>query len=138
MLQASRHRDDKMGDSRIRLCNTVFIRHAGDESIAWCPRTGGCTVMRNAQPILEEVKCEWRDVEDIGRVVGEKFECAVDEVREGVEAVVGELVSQRFVEVDDREACPHAAGDDGILIRCLLAHKLTHIYRTHFYFCLRN
>ena len=86
---------------KIRFQDNVFIRHIGDESVVWCPRTGGCTVMRNAQPILEEVKHEWRDVEDVVRAVGEKFECAVDEVREGVEAVVGELVSQRFVEVED-------------------------------------
>ena len=86
---------------KIRLQNHTFIRNVGDESVVWGPRTGGCTVMRNAQPILEEVKREWRDVEEIVRVVGEKFECAVDEVREGVEAVVRELVSQRFVEVGE-------------------------------------
>ena len=56
--------------------------------------------MRNAQPILEEVKREWRSVDEIARAVAEKFGCDVDEVREGVEAVVGELVSQRFVEVE--------------------------------------
>ena len=86
---------------KMRQPNHVFMRHVGDESVVWCPRTGGCTVMRNAQAILDEVKHEWRDVEDIVHAVGEKFECTVDEVREGVEAVVGELVSQRFVEVKD-------------------------------------
>lgn len=89
---------------KIRLLNQVYSRHVVNESVVWCPRTGGCTVMRNAQPILEEVKREWRDVEDIVRVVVEKFECAVDEVNEGVEAVVGELVSQRFVEVKTLDA----------------------------------
>lgn len=58
--------------------------------------------MRNAWPILDEVKQEWRDVEEIVRVVAAKFDCGVDEVREGVEAVVGELVNQRFVEVAAR------------------------------------
>lgn len=60
--------------------------------------------MRNAQPILEEVKREWRDVEEIVRVVAAKFECGVEDVREGVEAVVGELVGQRFVEVKTSDA----------------------------------
>ena len=78
----------------------VFVRHVDDESVVWCPRTGGCTVLRNAQPILEEMKREWRNVDDIVRAVTAKFECCVDEVREGVEAVVGELASQRFVAVE--------------------------------------
>ena len=84
----------------IRLCNQVFIRHVDDESVVWCPRTDGCTVMSNAKPILDEIKREWRRVGDIVLSVAGKFECAVDEVREGVEAVLGELVSQRFVEVE--------------------------------------
>ena len=47
----------------------VYIRHANDESIVWCPRTGGCTVLKNAQPILEEVTREWREIDDIVRMV---------------------------------------------------------------------
>lgn len=81
----------------------VYSRHVKDESVVWCPRSGGCTVLKNAQPILEEVTREWREIDDIARSVAAKFECAIDEVREGVEAVVGELVSQRFVEVDCAE-----------------------------------
>lgn len=85
---------------KIHYSNNTFIRYGAEESVIWCPRTGGCTVMRNAQPILEEVKREWRSVDEIARAVAEKFGCDVNEVREGVEAVVGELVSQRFVEVE--------------------------------------
>lgn len=85
---------------RVRSC--AYIRHSGDESVLWCPRTGGCTVLRNAQPILEEVKNEWRNVDEIACAVAEKFGCEADEVRDGVEAVVGELVSQRFVEVEGK------------------------------------
>ena len=48
---------------KIRLLLNTFVRHAKDESVVWCPRTGGCTVMRNARLILEEVKREWRDVD---------------------------------------------------------------------------
>lgn len=94
---------------KIRLSSNVFIRHAEDESVVWCPRTGGCTVMRNAQPILEEVKREWRDVEEIVCSAAAKFDCGVEDVREGVEAVVGELVSQRFGEVkaSDATECVH-------------------------------
>jgi radical SAM protein with 4Fe4S-binding SPASM domain len=57
-------------------------------------------VLKNAQSILEEVSREWREFDDIVRSVAAKFECDENEVREGVEAVVGELISQRFVEVD--------------------------------------
>ena len=86
---------------RLHLRVGVFVRHVGDESVVWCPRTGGCTVMRNAQPILEEVKREGRSINEIVQAVALKFECALEDVREGVEAVVGELISQRFVEVGE-------------------------------------
>ena len=85
---------------KIHYSNNTFIRYGAEESVIWCPRTGGCTVLRNAQPILDEVKNEWRNVDEIACAVAEKFGCDVDEVRDGVEAVVGELVSQKFVEVD--------------------------------------
>ena len=85
---------------KLRFCNQVYIRSYADESIVWCPRSGGCTVLKNAQSILEEASREWREFDDIVRSVAAKFECAIDEVREGVDAVVGELISQRFVEVD--------------------------------------
>ena len=49
----------------IKLNNHVFIRHAKDESVVWCPRTGGCTVMRNAQVILNEVLSEGQSVDFI-------------------------------------------------------------------------
>ena len=87
---------------KIRLSTNTFIRYAGEESVVWCPRTGGCTVMRNARPILDEVKRERRSVDGIVGSVAAKFECWVEDVREGVEAVVEELVSQRFVEVAAR------------------------------------
>lgn len=85
---------------KLRFCNQVYIRSYADESIIWCPRTGGCTVLKNAHPIFEEVSREWREIDDIVHTVAAKFECDENEVREGVEAVIGELISQRFVEVD--------------------------------------
>lgn len=78
----------------------IHLRHSFDESVVWRPRTGECIVLKNAQPILEELSREWREFDAIVRSVAAKFECAIDEVREGVEAVIGELISQRFVEVD--------------------------------------
>lgn len=85
---------------KVRCLSNVYVRHFADESIVWCPRSGGCTVLKNAQAILEEVTRGWREIDDIVRAVAAKFECDIDEVHEGVEAVVGELISQRFVEVD--------------------------------------
>ena len=83
---------------RLRL--GVFVRHVKDESVVWCPRTAGCTVMRNAQAILEEVIREWRSVDEIVGMIAAKFGCEADDVREGVLAVIGELVEQKFVEMD--------------------------------------
>ena len=77
-----------------------YVRHIDGESVVWCPRTDGCTVMQNARLILEEVTRDWRSVDEIVGAVAAKFECEVDEVREGVEAVVVELAGQRFVEVE--------------------------------------
>ena len=85
---------------KVRCLSNVYARYIADESVIWCPRSGGCTVLKNARPILEEVTREWREIDDIVRSVAAKFECDENEVREGVEAIVGELISQRFVEVD--------------------------------------
>jgi sulfatase maturation enzyme AslB (radical SAM superfamily) len=88
---------------KIKWSNQVYSRHANNESVVWCPRTGGCTVLWNAQQILEEMNREWRSVDEIAHTVAEKFSCDANEVREDVEAVVKELVSQRFVEVDGKD-----------------------------------
>ena len=68
---------------KIRLAINTFIRYAGEESVVWCPRTGGCTVMRNAQPILEELRRDWRDFEEIVCGAAAKFNCGAEDVREG-------------------------------------------------------
>lgn len=96
----------------VRVALNVFIRYVGDESVVWCPRTGGCTVLKNAQPILDEVTREWRGVDEIVCAVAAKFECGVDEVREGVEAVVGELIGQWFVEVAECNGISAFSRDD--------------------------
>ena len=61
-------------------------------------------MLRNAQSILEEIGLEWRSVDEIVQAVSAKFKRGQEEVAEGVEAVVGELVSQRIVEVDGNVA----------------------------------
>lgn len=71
--------------------SNVYICHAKDESLVWYPRTDGCTMMRNATPILEEIGRDWRNVDEIVRMVTSKFDCAANEVRDGDAAVVGEL-----------------------------------------------
>ena len=58
------------------LKNCVFLRNSkDDESMVWCPRTGGCSVMKDAQPILEEITDEWRDEQEVVVAVAQKFEC---------------------------------------------------------------
>lgn len=59
--------------------------------------------MSEAKSILEEVTRGWRGVDDIVRVVAAKFCCGVEEVKDDVEAVVEELISQQFVEVGARK-----------------------------------
>ena len=77
---------------KIRLQKNVFVRHADDESIVWCPRTGGCTVMRDVQPFLEEVKAEWRDELNIDSAVAGKFDCSLNEVAADARMVFEELI----------------------------------------------
>jgi len=98
-----------MMSSFVRVKRGVFVRHAGDESIVCSPRTGGCSVMRYAKPILDELTRKWRDVNEIVRAVAAKFTCSVKEVSEGVGPVVEELISQQFVEMTKERVMPLAA-----------------------------
>lgn len=83
---------------KIRWQKNVFVRHVDDESVVWCPRTGGCTVMRNVQPFLEEIQWEWRDELDVDSSLAEKFGCSLDAVSSDARMVFDELISQGFVE----------------------------------------
>lgn len=74
--------------------------------MVWCSRTGGCTIMRNARPFLDELSREWRNVDEITISLASKLDCSVDDARDGVESVVDELVSQRFLEVEARDVAP--------------------------------
>ena len=86
-----------------RLNRNVYVRYMGEVSAVWCSRTGGCTILKNAQAILEEISREWREMDEIIHAVASKFACGVGEVAEGVDIVIGELICQRFVEVDDKQ-----------------------------------
>ena len=48
-----------------RLNKSVFVRHADDESVVWCLRTGASFVLKDAKLLLEEVDREWRSEWDI-------------------------------------------------------------------------
>ena len=83
---------------KIRWQKNVFVRHAEDESIVWCPRTGGCTVMKDVQSFFEELKAEWRNEGEIASAIAAKFSCEPEEVAEDARLVLGELLGQGFVE----------------------------------------
>ena len=82
----------------------VFIRHSGDESLVWNPRTGGCSVMRDCKPFLEEICWAWRDGREIVAAIAAKFGCAKEEVQGDFEMVLGELREQEFVECKATES----------------------------------
>lgn len=75
----------------------VVIRHLADESLVWCPRTGGCTVLRNCRQILDEIRNTWREVEEIVQALALKFDCAVVEFHDDFMMVLRELQAQGFV-----------------------------------------
>ena len=81
-----------------RLRNNVLIRHVGDESMVWHPRTDGCTVMRDVRPFLEEVGKEWRGVMEITKAIAAKFDCAEVDIEDDFRMVLDELIAQGFVE----------------------------------------
>lgn len=75
----------------------AFVRCIHDESFVWCPRTGGCTILQDARPILEEVTCTWREEREIIAAVATKFDCDIAEVSEDVHFILAELASQGFL-----------------------------------------
>ena len=88
---------------QIKYAQGVFLRHVGDRSVVWCPHSSGCTVMRDVQPFLEEIGWDWRDVERIKMAIAAKFECVVAEIEGDFKMVLGELISQGFVECEGSE-----------------------------------
>lgn len=89
---------------KIRWQPVVFVRHENCESAIWAPRTGGCSIFKDAKSILVEVANEWRCVPEIVNNVASHFEIKPAEVEEDVKDVVEELSRQGFIEcIDDVE-----------------------------------
>ena len=79
----------------------VFIRHCGGESIIWCPHTGGCTVLKECWVFLDEIGNGYRGRDEILDVLSRKFDSGINDIREDFDMVLGELLSQGFVDCED-------------------------------------
>lgn len=83
---------------KIHYSSGVYVRHAEDKSMMWCPRTGGCTIMRDVQPFLQEIGLEWSGVAEITKAIAAKFGCAEADIEDDFRMVLDELIAQEFVE----------------------------------------
>lgn len=90
----------------------VFIRHCDGESVIWCPRTGGCTVLKDCQAFLDEIGNEWRGRDEILDAISRKYGCGIDVIQEDFDIVLGELTSQNFVDCENMGDCVIANGED--------------------------
>jgi len=86
---------------KIRLRKNTFIRHVDDETILICPRSGGCTVLRDARSFIDALSNQWRSVDDAIVTVASEYGVGVDEVRDDALSVFKELVAQDFAELDE-------------------------------------
>ena len=84
--------------AELKYAEGVYVRHAEDESMVFCPQTGGFTIMRDVRPFLEEIGWTWRGVEEIKKSISVKFNCTVEDIEDDLRMVMGELHSQGFVE----------------------------------------
>ena len=85
---------------KIALSKGVFLRHVGDETAIWCPRSAGCLVLRNACHVISQLLQN----ESVGASVhslAEEFGCDEIEVRNDIEALVRELLRQGFLTCTD-------------------------------------
>ena len=85
----------------VRLRPRVFVRHADDESVVVCLRTGGCTVMSGARPFLEAFDYAPREWDEIVRRIAAKFGCATEIVADDAKAILNELIAQGFVTCEE-------------------------------------
>ena len=83
----------------IRINSQVLVRHYRDESVVWNPRYDGCVVIVNARPILQELSCEWREMDEIIFALSKKFDLDPNEFHEDVSAIFSGLVADGFVDV---------------------------------------
>jgi radical SAM protein with 4Fe4S-binding SPASM domain len=84
----------------VRLRTRVFVRHADDESVVVCLRTGGCTVMSGARPFLKAFDYAPHAWDEIVRRIAAKFGCAAEVVVDDAKAILRELVAQGFVDCE--------------------------------------
>ncbi len=96
---------------KIRYSPGVYVRHAEDESMVWCPHSGGCTIMRDVRPFLDEVGCVWREVAEIRKSIVAKFNCAIEDIEDDFRMVLDELRSQGFVECEGDECEMSSMGE---------------------------
>ena len=81
-------------ETMIRIRPNTFVRHAGDESVVWCSRMCGCTVLRNlSESIPISVTCTNQhsavhDGEDMNLVVGMFIDDAIWTALSLAEAVI--------------------------------------------------
>jgi len=100
---------------KIRCTTDVYVRHAADESMVWCPHTGGCTIMRDVKPFLEDIGWKWRAVDEIKKLIAAKFDCTVAEIEDDFRMVMDELRTQEFVECEDEECKKSSTGETPVV-----------------------
>lgn len=88
---------------KIRLMRDVYIRCSGDEVAIVDFRTGGCSIIKGAQPFIKELTLKWRDVQSIVDAVACNVGCSPKDVECDVYDFLNELTSQMFIECDDDE-----------------------------------
>ncbi len=89
----------------------TIIRHTDVQSLLWCPHTGGCTIMRDVRPFLEEIGWVWRAVYEIKKSIAEKFDCAVEDIEDDFRIVMDELRTQGFVVCEGEEHEESSTGE---------------------------
>ena len=100
---------------KIRYSEGVHVRHAEDESMVWCPRTNGCTIIRDVKPFLEEIGREWHGVNESKKAIAAKFGCEEADIEDDFRMVLGELIAQGFVECAENESRVSGTGETPVL-----------------------
>lgn len=96
---------------KIRYSTGVYVRHAEEESMVWCPRTDGCLIMRDVKPFLEDIVRECRGADDVRKAIATKFRCAEPDIADDFRMVLDELITQGFVEcVEDESGVTATSG----------------------------
>ncbi len=85
---------------KIRLRETCYVRHIGNESLLVSPRTGGCTVLSHARTFIEELSSNWIDTSDFISAVARKCATAPYVIKDDAQMICEELATQGFVDCD--------------------------------------